>query len=684
MERRITGIRAGLALALALMVPAGGTAAQEDDGWAAYLDYAYIFASAESGPLQERLAQYGREAGSTLQEHITRHYAGTELDTDTVDELVVRRRAIAYLLDYLARGEPASLQHSAEAVRALEDHLERHENRYWYRYVLAHQALEKGRRYDFVAETLALWSEVVVPLESTFETLQTLSLDGSANAGFASALPYVYENLARLVLIRAPRMGVDRDIDPLGAVVRLLAQGRVGGHPDVIPLAASSHQHLERIVERLDGNESDGGSLSFTLALFEAARYHEKARGLLAREGFSDATLDAIRVATGAYQSAYERARLAQGRVAVTLRVLRQLGEIYAAKQRLGVDPEIHSPFQLEDAYDLYGELDAAEDERDVRRLGYGAGGPKTLQEAQRTLWAELQEATLNAADYYLFRSVEQPHRAYENSRAAARLYARYLDFFLEHAGRAQREVMPEAAYFAAHEAAKGVGDAYFLYDSHPTRGEIELAIRRYRAALTIFPFDRTVWSSLASALQQQGREGDFLELVKPAASHVSRSRSVDNWIRNGEPEADRIEALRSACSESLVLVYLGFADTEVEQLEQELVELRSQRDGVARKLAGLLARRAGEAPGPAAPAGGGDAGGPARLNAAERAALDRQITESRALLERLERQIEARDRTLPLYRQTLETDGLAAELRARRDHPLHTLLRRMYHEIHG
>jgi hypothetical protein len=29
----------------------------------------------------------------------------------------------------------------------------------------------------------------------------------------------------------------------------------------------------------------------------------------------------------------------------------------------------------------------------------------------------------------------------------------------------------------------------------------------------------------------------------------------------------------------------------------------------------------------------------------------------------------------------TLETDGLGGELRARRDHPLHKLLRRMHHE---
>ena len=57
------------------------------------------------------------------------------------------------------------------------------------------------------------------------------------------------------------------------------------------------------------------------------------------------------------------------------------------------------------------------------------------------------------------------------------------------------------------------------------------------------------------------------------------------------------------------------------------------------------------------------------------------RIAETQTLLERLDKQLAARKRTLPVYKATLETDGLAGELRSRRDHPLHVLLRRMYHE---
>jgi len=60
---------------------------------------------------------------------------------------------------------------------------------------------------------------------------------------------------------------------------------------------------------------------------------------------------------------------------------------------------------------------------------------------------------------------------------------------------------------------------------------------------------------------------------------------------------------------------------------------------------------------------------------------LDRSIERTRRQLLQQERQIDARTDALPLYRATVGTESLVDELRRRRDHPVHTLLRRMYHE---
>jgi len=660
----------------------------ESDAWAGYLDFAYVYSSAEPAALAARLRDYGRETHMSLDDYITRRLEPGLAEGDDADEVVARRLAIARLLQYLASGEPDALEASVTAVRTLEGRLGRHENRYWYHYILANRALEKGHRFDFVGDVLSLWLGVVVPLEAPYETLDTLSLTDSPNSGFAAALPYIYENVARLVLIRSQQMGLDRDVDPLGAIVRLLADGRVGGHPEVIPVAASSKEYLARIIERLNGPESDAGSLTFTLALFEATKLHDQARGLLASEGLGPKTIEAMRLASGAYQTALDRADTVQGECAVYRRVLRQLGEVYAAKQRLGVDPELEIPFSIEGAIEVYAKL-ALAGEDGWQDLGYRATGRESYTTAMRGLWEEIEETILNAASYYLARSQEAPHMSDEYARHAARLYERYLSFFERFATADQRGGVPDSAYFAAHEAAKGEGDAYLVYATHPLPDEVELATRRYRSALTIFPFDRKLWPALTGALERQGREPEYMELVRPVAAWVSRSRSVDTWIAKAEPGAESIAAMRRALSDSLVIMYLGFGeDAGIEELEQSVRELRSEREGLTSQLADLERERGAEpgaakgalVAGPAAPAPDLDAeaAAPGPLAYAE---LMRRIAEMTGQLGKLDAQIEARSRALPLFKATLATGDLTGELRANRSHPLHALLRRMYHE---
>ncbi len=146
-------------------------------------------------------------------------------------------------------------------------------------------------------------------------------------------------------------------LDSLASIVRLLGDQRVGAYPDVIPVDASVRDYLERIVARLEGPESDGGSLTFTLVLFEASKAHDTSRGLLASEGFSDKSIAAIRSAGAAYARAADLAETPSGEAAVYMRILRQMGEVHAAKQRLGVDPDVELPFTIEGAYQVYASL---------------------------------------------------------------------------------------------------------------------------------------------------------------------------------------------------------------------------------------------------------------------------------------------------------------------------------------
>jgi hypothetical protein len=644
--------------------------------WDGYLDYAYVYASADADALRARLDQYGGEAGMSLDDYVALHQAELRGDWSMTDDDGRRRIAVASLLQYLATRETEALKRSVDASSSFQDSAGRHEQLYWFHYIQAHRALEKGNATEFSRHVLRLWNEVVVPLESPYETLQALSLGQSVNSGFVSALPYVFENICRLILIRSQEMGIRQDLDPLSGVVRMLANGRVGAHSEVIPRDASARGYLDRIISRLGGDASDGGSLTFTLALFEAGKYHDQARSLLASDGLDSRTLEAIAVSSGAYQVALNLAQTLQGQAAVYTRVLRQLGEVWAAKQRLGVDPYVELPFTIEGAVHVYQDLHASGRGDDWERQGYRRSGRDAYVATLRRLWEEIQESSLNAADYYLTRSMAERGESDALVRSAARTYDRYLSFFRQYADVEGAELVPDAAYFAAYEAAKGYGDSFLVYGAvNPSAAEVDVAVERYMMALGLFPFDRNLWPALVSALERQGRSNQFLSRAGPIAVASARSRHVDAWISAQEPGSQELAVMRRALSDELAVMYLGFADgADLAQLEASVSDLQQRRRDAQRELS--LLERSRDAP-PAARAEGSARG----ESPVERAERNRQIAEAKSLVGRLDKQLAARTRALPLFEATLSTGDLIQQLRSQRNHPVHTLLRRMYYE---
>lgn len=652
--------------------------------WEGYIDYAYVYSSADSAALQQRLTQYGREAGLTLEEYLFEAFEARREERVELDEVAVRREAIGNLLLYLATRDKELLDRAVDGIDMFEGKQGRHEDMYWLHYIKAQKALERENTTEFVQHNLDMWLDVVVPLESSYASLEALSLAQSPNSGFVSALPYVFENMARMILIQSQEMGMSRDLDPLVAILRLLADGRVGGHPDVIPREASSIQYVDSIMERVKGWESDGGSLTFTLALFEASRYHERSRGLLANEGFTDETIKAIGIAGGAYEAALDRSETLQGRAAVYIRVLRQLGEVYAAKQRLGVDPYVETPFQIEGAIDAYAALFDVREGEGWRTAGFQANGRDAYVTMLHSLWEEIQETHLNVADYYLARSAKESLERDELVRNAARVYARYVSFFEEFATSDSWEFVPDSAYFAAYECAKGFGDSYTNYMRNtPTPTEVDQAAKRYALALETYPFDRRAWSPLASALERRGQSSEYLARARPIADSVVRSRHVHKWVEGKERGYEAIGAMRRALADDLVLMFLGFADGgDTSELEQSLAELQSTRATLKRRIASLK-QQSKKSPPPASPAPGNseDSAFSPNPSRAERSQILRDIQRANGQLEKLERQITARNRALPLFREAAKSDTLIDQLRQSRDHPVHSLLRRLHHE---
>lgn len=676
-EQRLTLIPLSIAILVGIAFMSSASEGDDQDAWAGYLDYAYVYSSADSRALKARLDEYGNEAGLTLQEYIDENLVTSK---ETQSEVLIRRRAIAQLLQYLASGDPDALEASVDGVYGLDHRLDRYENRYWYHYILAHSALERGRNNDFVAEVLRLWLRVSLPLETPYDSLASLSLSESPNSGFVAALPYVHENIARIVLIRSQEKGVIYGLDPLGAIVRMLGDQRIGMYADVIPASASSSDYVDRIVRRLDGPESDGGSLSFTLALFQAGRSHDRARSMLAGESITPETVEALRIAAASYESALNASETPQGQAAVYTRMLRLLGEVYMARQRLESEIDLETPFTIEGAMSTYGSLS------DLGEEGWnsisGADG-ESYALVQRALWEEIQETCLNAADFYLSQVQSASVNSDEYARIAARIYSRYLSFFQTYTQGEHTVGVPDSAYFAAYEAARGFGDAFMLYSDKPSPTQVELATRRYRSALHLFPFDPRLWPQLTAALERHGREDEYMDLAAPVAGFVAGSRSIHGWVEQREPGWEEIETLRRGLADTQVIMLLGFGGLGgLPDLEGQLVSLRVQQKAVRAELEKFVndrEKRSSISP-PASP--DPDAMRVEEvLERPERQRLERRIQETTVALDRIGRQIETAELALPLYRATANIDDLTGRLRTQREHAVHTLLRRMYRE---
>jgi len=689
MTSRTLAVLATASLVVASWPAAATTVADGANSWSNYLDHAYVYSSARPEALRARLDAYGRSVGVTLSDYIVERYGDTRVRFGENEQ---RRKAIAYLLHYLASGDAEDIRTSVRAIEELEENLERFENRYWYHYIRAHQALHLGDVGDFSDEVFALWVEVIAELETPFATYESLSLESAATSGFVTTLPYLYENVARIILIRSQTLGIDQSLDALSGLVAMLEDGRVGGFPEIIPTAHSSSQYVSHVVERMRGAESDGGGLTFTLALVAAESAHHEASRLLAEEGFSEATIEATRVSMGAYRKALRHAVTLQGQAAVYVRVLREMGEIYAAGQRLGVDPPVELPFGVAEATEVYA---AMHRDRGLawQQHGYQDLAQETYFNALHSLWQEIQEVSLNAAEFELSRIDEaKPEFANERINAALGRYGDYLALFDRFATPAGADAVPDSAYFGAYLAQRGTGAAALrMGGDNPAADQIAVAVGSFTRAIDLYPFDRHLWAGLAATLERTGREAEYLDIVKPTAQKVSRSSYVDRWVRGHEPRALEVEAYRDAVGNDLAIMYFGFADDKsLAELQGELASLHDARGGVEERIASLSgdretlvaqrseALRASDPVDASLPA---VSGAPPGAETGMISEIDRELRSLGDRRDRLDEQLMGRAKALALYEGALVGDGFLEELASQRDQPVHALVRRLYYE---
>jgi len=166
----------------------------------------------------------------------------------------------------------------------------------------------------------------------------------------------------------------------------------------------------------------------------------------------------------------------------------------------------------------------------------------------------------------------------------------------------------------------------------------------------------------------------------------VASSRHAAAWIRQEGAGHATVDVFRRALSDELVLMYMGFADASgMTELEKSLEELKARRRTLSDELDALAQRRdqisgATQAV-PASPDPSGEPQRRVSVGSADSQRIARRLEDGGRQLAKLDQQIAARARALPLYRSVIESEALAPALRSQRRHPVHTLLRRIYHE---
>ena len=91
----------------------------EPSRWADYLDFAYVYSSADAKTLEDRLAQYGREAGISLEDYMVGYLGSESGDSVGLGDDKIRRQAVGFLLMYLVRRDSKLIDRSSNAIRKL-------------------------------------------------------------------------------------------------------------------------------------------------------------------------------------------------------------------------------------------------------------------------------------------------------------------------------------------------------------------------------------------------------------------------------------------------------------------------------------------------------------------------------------------------------------------------------------
>ncbi|MBI4698533.1 MAG: hypothetical protein HY758_06370, partial [Nitrospirae bacterium] len=205
---------------LAFAVPAFAQTEISPSKWDIYLDHAYELTYWDNRELQAWVTARDNEFGESLSQFSDTWHQKIK---DTADrtgpsfsdnsrfpypEQVYKRLAVADFLLYLTSHENRRLEQAIQIMDLLKNKFEKPEIAFWFYFIRAYEAIsfnnfeiEKASE-QFTKNMFRIWLDVVLPLEEANDILNIPNIPVSIR-DFSFSLPYLYENIADIILKKA-------------------------------------------------------------------------------------------------------------------------------------------------------------------------------------------------------------------------------------------------------------------------------------------------------------------------------------------------------------------------------------------------------------------------------------------------------------------------------------------------
>ncbi len=510
------------------MAPA---AEQASARWGNLMDVAYKFTWYPKENLNSLLQQKAGEYGQSLDDYrrvmINDLTEGAGSASGLLDaKLFVSgkpwkmyyRLGIAQFCLFLADDNETQLENAITVMDILSGKKELPDVAFWQYMLQAYQGLIKKDRDAFVASVFQVWQNAVLKLE-----VDNIFMGATfTKTELVKNLPFLYENMAHLIITRGILEKTIPDLYPLGLIIMSIR--------DRLSIENGYKNIVDPIAERMHGLKSDNSNLNFAAAFVEATANQydfedeQSASQVVPKYNLTRTYIDL----------AYTWADTLKGKAAILTQnmgfksyILRRLID----KDKLLISKPVfneipgESTLLVEEAIALYDQLAKPW----VRKGEFKTEGfqkKSSYIAAMHQLWDATGKLMLMLSAYY-----EEAGDGAENQYTTESSLQKYFSLFRRYASK-QSEIVPDSAFFMAYYAANEMAAVYRKASRYSTTIDINnLAFAYQLQAVELFPLDITGILHLAYQANQEGRHNLYLQYVIPLAARLNLSKASGIWL---------------------------------------------------------------------------------------------------------------------------------------------------------